>query len=69
MPLSLGEVFEYVKAGGGICAPLLFVALIWMNKEREKAVDKYDKSNEKLQNLSERTLVLLTEIKALFGSR
>ncbi len=60
---------EWVKASGNVCAPLLLVALLWMNNERKIAVDKHEKANDKLQNLSERTMILLTEIKGLFGSR
>lgn len=67
--MSLPELFEYVKNGGGIAAPLLLVALIWMIKEKDKWEAKYDQANSRLQDLSEKTLILLTEIKGLFGSR
>jgi hypothetical protein len=74
--MPIAELLELVKTGGGICAVLLLLALIWMNKqlekahtERKEALEKLETSNEKLQSLSERTLVLLTEIKVLFGSR
>jgi hypothetical protein len=67
--MTSAEIMEYIKASGGVCAPLLLVALIWMNNERKNALTKYENSNDKLQNLSERTLILLTEIKGLFGSR
>jgi hypothetical protein len=67
--MTAAEVMEWVKASGGVSAPLLLVALLWMNNERKNALDKYEKANDKLENLSEKTIVLLTEIKGLFGSR
>lgn len=67
--MTAAEIMEWVKASGNVCAPLLLVALLWMNNERKIAVDKHEKANDKLQNLSERTMILLTEIKGLFGSR
>lgn len=67
--MTSAELMEWVKASGGVCAPLLLVALIWMNNERKTAIEKYEKTSDKLQNLSERTIILLTEIKGLFGSR
>lgn len=67
LEMSLPELIEYVKSGGGIISPLLLLALIWMNGERKDAVSKADDANLKLADLSERTMVLLTEIKFLFG--
>lgn len=67
--MTLIEWIDYVKAGGSVCAPLLLIALLWMNNERKNALEKYEKINDKLQNLSEKTIILLTEIKGLFGSR
>ena len=67
--MTLTDWIEYVKASGSVCAPLLLIALVWMNSDRKTAIDKYEKANDKLQNLSEKTIVLLTEIKGLFGSR
>jgi hypothetical protein len=67
--MTLTEWFEYIQSGGSVCAPLLLFALLWMNSERKEAIAKCEKSEEKLQNLSEKTIILLTEIKGLFGSR
>lgn len=67
--MTLADWIEYVKASGSVCAPLLLIALLWMNNERKNALTKYEKSNDKLQSLSEKTIVLLTEIKGLFGGR
>ena len=65
--MSLPDLIEYVKSSGGICAPLLLLALIWMNGERNKALAKLDAAHAKLENLSERALILFTEIKGLLG--
>ena len=65
--MALPEWIEFVKAGGGICAPLLLIALLWMNNERKEAIQKWEASNAKLSDLSERTIVLFTEIKGIVG--
>lgn len=67
--MTSADIMELVRTSGNVIAPLLLVALIWMNNERKAAVDKYEKANDKLQNLSEKTMILLTEIKGLFGSK
>lgn len=67
--MSLTELIEYVKSSGGICAPLLAIALLWMERERKNAVAEAKEANAKLANLSERTLVLFTEIKGLLGNK
>ena len=67
--MPLAGLMEYVKAGGGICAPLLLLALFWLNGERKDAVAEAKAANEKMANLSERTIVLFTEIKGLLGNR
>ncbi len=61
------EVFEYVKNGGGYCAPLLLVALIWMNSERKDLLSKLEAKSAKVESLSERTIIVMTELKTLFG--
>lgn len=67
--MTIAEIIEYVKSSGGYSAPLLLVALIWMEKERKSAVAEAKEANAKLASLSERTLVLFTEIKALVGNK
>ena len=67
--MPLAEVIEYVKAGGGIAAPLLLLALIWMNKQREEAREEAKETAAKLADLSERTIVLLTELKGMVTKR
>lgn len=67
--MELPELIEYVKSGGGICAPLLLLALLWMNNERKNALAKLDIANAKLESLSERSIILFTEIKGLLGNR
>lgn len=67
--MELPELIGYVKSGGGICAPLLLLALLWMNNERKNALAKLDTANAKLESLSERSIILFTEIKGLLGNR
>ena len=67
--MTLIEAIEFVKYGGSIAAPLLLVALIWMNGERKEAREEAKQSNAKLADLSERTIVLLTELKGMVTKR
>lgn len=63
--MPIADLIELCKAGGGILAPFLLLALIWMNGERKEAVSDAKESNSKLRELSEKTIVLLTELKAM----
>lgn len=67
--MNAAEVFEYVKNGGGYCAPLLLIALFWMNAERKDLLQKLEAKSTKVESLSERTIVVLTELKGLFGQK
>lgn len=63
------EVFEYVKNGGGYCAPLLLIALLWMNAERKDLLAKLEAKSTKIESLAERTIVMLTELRGLLGHK
>lgn len=67
--MTAAEIFEYVKNGGGYCAPLLLVALIWMNGERRDLLTKLEAKSGKVESLSERTIIVLTELKGLLGHK
>lgn len=67
--MTAAEIFEYVKNGGGYCAPLLLAALIWMNSERKDLLTKLEAKSAKVESLSERTIILLTEFKGMLGHR
>jgi len=67
----------YAKDAGAYISPLLMAAVIWLNADRNRLLESLGKKDllladkdEKLQSLSERTLVTMTEIKTfLFSGR
>lgn len=67
--MPLGEVIDYIKTYGGVCAPLLLVAILWLERERKEAIAEAKEANTKLAALSERTIVLFTEIKGILGNK
>lgn len=60
--MTAAEMFEYIKAGGGILSPFLF--WLWLRSETERR-----SVQDKLDNLSERTIVLMTELKGLLSGK
>lgn len=73
--MTFAEVWELIKNGGPPVILLLVLAIIWLNGERKRLIDsneakdaQLEKKSEKLENLSERTLVLTSEIKTLLFS-
>jgi hypothetical protein len=58
--MTLPEILEYVKAGGGILAPV-FAILWWL--ERGERQD----SQTELKQVSEKSVVAITELKSLIG--
>jgi hypothetical protein len=58
--MTLPELLEYVKAGGGILAPV-FAILWWL--ERGERQD----SQTELKQVSEKSVVAITELKSLIG--
>lgn len=69
--------FAFAKEAGAYISPLLMGAVIWLNADRNRLLESLGKKDllladkdEKLQSLSERTLVTMTEIKTfLFSGR
>jgi shikimate kinase len=60
----------FAKEAGAYISPLLMGAVIWLNADRNRLLESLGKKDvllsekdEKLQSLSERTLVAMTEIK------
>ena len=60
----------FAKEAGAYISPLLMGAVIWLNVDRNRLLDSLGKKDtiiadkdEKLQSLSERTLVTMAEIK------
>lgn len=58
--MTLPELLEYVKAGGGVLAPV-FAILWWL--ERGERQD----SQTELKQVSEKSVVAITELRALIG--
>lgn len=66
----MDQWFQWAKEGGAYLSPFLLGALVWMNSDRNRLItackdkdDKLSEKDDKLANLSERTLVTLTEIR------
>jgi hypothetical protein len=65
----------WAKEAGAYISPLLMGAVIWLNADRNRLLESLGKKDvllsekdEKLQSLSERTLVTMTEIKTFLFS-
>lgn len=71
----MGEVagidwVSYVKEGGTWCAPLLLMAIYWLNTERARLLQEVKVRDEKLEALSDRALTVMAELKTfLFTER
>lgn len=66
---------SFAKEAGAYISPLLMGAVIWLNIDRNRLLESLGKKDiiisekdEKLQSLSERTLVTMTEIKTFLFS-
>lgn len=69
MPPPSFDFFTYVKDGGAYCSPLLLAALLWMVRERKDLLSKLEAKSAKLENLTERVIILMTEIKVWLGGK
>lgn len=68
--MSLEWWFQAVKDGGAVAAILELGALIWLNLDRNRLIDENKSKDDQLASLSERTVVVMTEIKTfLFSGR
>ena len=66
---------NFAKEAGAYISPLLMGAVIWLNADRNRLLESIGKKDallsdkdEKLQSLSERTLVTMAEIKTFLFS-
>lgn len=69
MPPASFDFFTYVKDGGAYCSPLLLAALLWMVRERKDLLAKLEAKSAKVENLTERMIVLMTELKVWLGGK
>ncbi len=67
--MSEADLFLFVKDGGAYCSPLLLMALYWMNKDRNRMMAELKSKSDKLEQLAERTIVIMTEFKGLLTGR
>lgn len=67
--MTTAELFLYVKDGGAYCAPLLLLALLWMNAQRAGLQAELKSKCDKLESLSERTIVVMTKLEGLLTGR
>lgn len=63
MPGPTFDWLTYVKDAGGYASPLLFGALIWLEKERRRLLDEVKLRDDKLASLSERCLTVMVELR------
>lgn len=66
--MTLELWFQVVKDGGAIAAVLELGALIWLNIDRNRLIAENKDKDDKLGDLSERTVVVMTEIKTFLFS-
>lgn len=66
--MSLEWWFQVVKDGGAVAAILELGALFWLNLERNRLIEENKDKDDKLVSLSERTVVVMTEIKTFLFS-
>lgn len=70
MPPTGFDWFDFVKTGGNYVSPLLLAALFWLNSERSRLLSELEKRNDKMEELAERWLILVTELRTfLFSER
>lgn len=68
--MSIEWWLQKIQDGGGIAAVLEFGALVWLNVDRNRLIASLKAKSEKLDNLSERLIVVTTELKMfLFNER
>ena len=66
--MTLELWFQAVKDGGAIAAVLELGALVWLNIDRNRLIAENKDKDDKLGDLSERTVVVMTEIKTFLFS-
>lgn len=60
--IEASQIFEIIKSGGWALSPFLF--WLWLRESTERR-----SLQSKLDSLSERTLILMTELKGLFKGK
>jgi hypothetical protein len=61
--------FDLAQKGGAYIAPLLLAALAWMTTDRNRLLARLEEKSKKVEDMAERMIVVMTEVKSLFGGR
>lgn len=68
--MTIEQWFAFVKEAGAYISPLLLGALIWMDRDRKRLIAENMKKDDRLVDLSERSIAVATELKVfLFNER
>ncbi len=60
----------WAKDAGAYVSPLLMAAIFWLNVDRNRLIEENKGKDDKLSDLSERTITVMTELKTfLFSGR
>jgi hypothetical protein len=55
--------FDLVQKGGAYVSPLLLAALLWMNSERSRLLQRLKERDDRIDDLAERIIVVATELR------
>ncbi len=61
--MTSAEWIQWAKEGGAYLSPFLLGALLWMNSDRNRLIKDVASKDEKLESLSERTIIFMAELK------
>lgn len=61
--------FDLARTGGAYIAPFLLAALLWMTKDRNRLLTRLEEKSTKVEDMAERMIVVMTEVKGLFSGR
>lgn len=67
--MSPPDWFSFVKEGGAYCAPLLLVALLWLNADRNRLLSALKEKDAQVEELAERVLTVVAELKTFLFNR
>lgn len=68
--MEIAQWFALVKEGGIYVAPLLLGAIFWLNADRNRLIQDNKLKDERLLDLSERSIAVAAELKTfLFNER
>jgi hypothetical protein len=60
---------DLLQRGGAILSPFLAYALLWMTGDRNRLLTRLEEKSTKVEDMAERMIVVMTEVKGLFSGR